>query len=271
MDLAFRDLGGRGPVIVFLHGLFGSSQNWVGMGRRLVDLGLGRCLLLDLRNHGDSPHAATHTLADCVQDVADWARLHDSTGPLRLIGHSMGGLVAMGFALRHPDKTAGVASLDIAPRPYPPEHGPELKALRTDISRCRSRAELDALLAPVLPQTAQRQFILTNAVRDGEGFRWRLNAPVLEASSLNRDFTDFAGTKERYDGPSLLVAGGRSSYVTDVDHPIMLRYFPRAAVRTIARADHWLHISAPDELAGILEDFLRSSEVDAIKGRAARR
>ncbi len=74
MDLAFRDLGGQGPPIVFLHGLFGSSQNWVGMGRRLLDM--GRIMLVDLRNHGDSPHAAEHSLAACVQDVAEWAGLH---------------------------------------------------------------------------------------------------------------------------------------------------------------------------------------------------
>ncbi len=257
MDLAFRDLGGTGPPIVFLHGLFGSSQNWVGMGQRLVDL--GRCLLVDLRNHGDSPHAPTHTLADCVQDLADWALLH-APGQLRVIGHSMGGLVAMGFALAHPEIVAGVASLDIAPRPYPEEHGPELQALRSDISACRSRAELDALLAPFLPDARMRQFILTNAVRNGDGFRWRLDASVLESSTVNGDFARVTG---RYDGPALLVAGGRSSYVTAADRAVMLRFFPNAALETIPEADHWLNVSAPEELAGILVQFLRRTGRDA--------
>ena len=131
MDLAFRDLGGHGQSIVFLHGLFGSSQNWVGTGRRLS--GLGRCLLVDLRNHGGSPHAAEHSLAACVQDIADWARTH-APGPLTLVGHSMGGLVAMGFAIAHPEVTAGVVSIDIAPRSYSSDNSAELKALHSDIS-----------------------------------------------------------------------------------------------------------------------------------------
>ncbi|MGA2613211.1 MAG: alpha/beta fold hydrolase [Spirochaetia bacterium] len=264
MDLAFRDLGGRGPSIAFLHGLFGSSQNWVGMGRRLS--GLGRCLLVDLRNHGDSPHTAEHSLAACVQDIADWARTH-APGPLTLVGHSMGGLVAMGFAVAHPDRTRAIASLDIAPRPYPPEHEAEFRALHVDISRCRSRAELDSLLADVLPDPGVRQFILTNAVRDGRGFRWRLNVPALESSTLSGDF---AAVEGRYDGPALLVAGGKSRYVTRDDLPVMRRHFPAAVFETIPQADHWLHVSAPEVLADVLGSFLRGFAPDAIKGRVSR-
>ncbi len=264
MDLAFRDLGGQGPSIAFLHGLFGSSQNWVGTARRLS--GLGRCLLVDLRNHGDSPHAPEHSLAACVQDVADWAQAH-APGPLTLIGHSMGGLVAMGFAIAHPDLTRAVASLDIAPRSYPTGHEAEFRAFHMDISRCRSRAELDELLGPLLPDAGVRQFILTNAVRDGQGFRWRLNAPALEASTVS---ADFAGVDGRYDGPSLLVAGGRSPYVTEQDVAVMHRHFPAAVFVKIAQADHWLHVSAPDSLARILTDFLQDSATDAIKGRVSR-
>jgi len=254
VDLAFRDLGGQGPPIVFLHGLFGSSQNWVGMGRRFLDL--GRCLALDLRNHGDSPHTPEHSLAGCVEDVVDWARLHAS-GPLRLIGHSMGGLVAMGFALAHPELAASVASLDIAPRFYPPEHEAEFHAFHMDISQCRSRRELDGLLRPILPDPGVRHFILTNAVRDGEGFRWRLNVPALESSTVSGDFEKLPGT---FDGPAILVAGGRSSYVTPADQSVMRRSFPRAEFETIPHADHWLHVSAPDELTQILMRFLGPSD-----------
>ncbi len=264
MDLAFRDLGGQGPPIVFLHGLFGSSQNRVGMGRRL--LYKGRIMLVDLRNHGDSPHAAEHSLAACVQDVAEWAGLH-APGRLRLAGHSMGGLVAMGFAIAHQDLTAAVVSLDIAPRAYAPEHEAELRAFHADISRCRSRAELDDLLMPILPDAGVRQFILTNAVREGEGFRWRLNVPALEASTVSADFANVTGT---YEGPSLLVAGGRSPYVTEADLSVMRRRFPAAAIKTIPEANHWLHVSAPDALVETLRGFLRDIASDAIIGRVSR-
>jgi pimeloyl-ACP methyl ester carboxylesterase len=254
MDLAFRELGGSGAPIVILHGLFGSSQNWAGMGRRLTSL--GRVFALDLRNHGDSPHAATQTLADCVGDLHDWARAH-AREPLRLIGHSMGGLVAMGFALAHPDLTAGVASVDIAPQPYPRDHEKEFSALRTDIGGCTSRAEVDALLAPLVPDIRTRQFLLTNAVRDGAGFRWRCNVEALDRHTVSDDFSQSSG---RFDGASLLVACGMSGYVHAQDHEVMRRFFPGVRIRTIAAADHWPHVTAPGELAAFLFEFL-----DAIK------
>jgi pimeloyl-ACP methyl ester carboxylesterase len=250
MDLAFRDLGGDGQPFVILHGLFGSSQNWAGMGRRLLDR--GRCFLLDLRNHGDSPHASEHSLSVCVRDVFEWASRH-SPRPLRLIGHSMGGLVAMGFAIAHPELTAAVASLDIAPRAYPGEHDVELRALSTDIGSCRSRKDLDDLLSPILPDPFVRQFILMNAVRDGEGFRWRIDAAILASSTVARDFADVSGS---YDGPALLVAAGKSSYVDEEGREAMRRHFPAARMVTIPEADHWLHVSAPGPVHRLLSDFL---------------
>ncbi len=249
MDLAFRELGGDGGPIAILHGLFGSSQNWAGMGRRLAVH--GRVFAVGLRNHGDSPHARPHSLDACVEDLAEWSRLH-VPGPLRLIGHSMGGLVAMGHALRHPDTTMGVAAIDIAPRPYPPDHERELLALRTDIGTCRTRPELDALLAPIIPEERQRQFLLTNAVHDGQGFRWRIDADVLAGNTVSEDF---AGMTGRFDGEALLVATG-SGYVKDKDPDVMRSFFPNAHIVPLPAADHWPHVSAPVALESALGDFL---------------
>lgn len=261
MDLWFRDLGGSGEPIVILHGLFGSSQNWAGMGRKLSPS--GHLFALDLRNHGESPHAPTHSLADCVQDLADWA---DARGlrRLRLIGHSMGGLVAMGFALRHPQRTSGAASIDIAPRPYPPEHAGELSAMKTDIRSCRSRAEVEAVLLPMVPDVRTRQFLMTNAVRDGEGFRWRPNVPVLERSTVASDWAD---TEGRYEGEALLIACGKSSYVQEQDHALMRRFFPRVRIETLAAADHWPHVTAPRELEAALRAFLERAAISAADPR----
>jgi esterase len=250
MELSYRTLGGEGAPIVILHGLFGSSQNWAGMGRRLVSE--GAVYALDLRNHGDSPHAPTHTLSDCVGDLHEWVTVHTQE-PVRLIGHSMGGQVAMGFAAALPGLVAGLAVLDIAPRPYPADNEKELRAMRTDIGGCRTRAEVDALLTPLLPDLRVRQFVLTNAVREGEGFRWRLNVETLAARSVSSDFADFAG---RYEGPSLLVACGKSPYVQEEDRVLMTRYFPAVQFRTIPEADHWPHISAPAALEKTLHEFL---------------
>jgi pimeloyl-ACP methyl ester carboxylesterase len=262
MDLAFRDLGGRGGPIVFLHGLFGSSQNWAGMGRRLTTL--GRVFALDLRNHGDSPHEPSHSLRDCVQDLREWVRAR-SFDQVRLIGHSMGGLIAMGFAIAHPDLAACVASIDIAPRPYPPEHGEELRALKTDISGCRSRAELEQLLLPLVPDLRARQFLLTNAARKsaghvgaaGEGFRWKPNVNALEKNTVAADWAAVTGI---YEGEALLVAAGKSDYVRPEDHEVMRRYFPRAEIVTLPGADHWPHVTAPAALEAVLRGFLDAIE-----------
>jgi esterase len=256
MDLAFRALGGEGGPIVILHGLFGSSQNWVGMGRKLSSL--GTVYAVDLRNHGDSPHTPSHSLADCVQDLVDWAQARGLQS-LRLIGHSMGGLVAMAFAIAHAELAEGVATIDIAPRPYPPEHGKELLALKTDISACRTRADVDQLLLPIVPDTPTRQFLLTNAVRDGQGFAWRLNVSVLEKSSLSSDWGRVTGTFEK---EALLVAGGKSSYVRAADHAVMRRFFPRARIETIAEADHWPHVTAPAHLEALLRGFLQRCAIN---------
>ncbi len=159
----------------------------------------------------------------------------------------------MGFALQDAERTAGVASIDIAPRPYPPEHGEEFAALRTDIAACRSRAEVEAAILPLIPDTRTRQFLLTNAVRDGDGFRWRPNVPVLEHHTVTSDWGDARGT---YGGEALLIACGRSSYVQPADHEAARRFFPNARVETIAAADHWPHVTAPRELEAALRGFL---------------
>ena len=255
MELAFRDLGGSGPPLLFLHGLFGSSQNWASVARRLSDL--GRAVALDLRNHGSSPHAPTHTLADCVADLEGWAARHAGGDPVRLVGHSMGGLVAMAFAIAHPGAVGALAVIDIAPRAYPLDHEREFEALRTDIGAAAGRADLDAILAPVLPDPAARAFMLTNAVRraTSHGFQWRINTPALLTSTISRDFAAVTGT---FDGPALFVAGGRSSYLTSGDHPQIHARFPRARIEVIPGADHLPHVSAPVELEAILRGFLGS-------------
>jgi esterase len=251
VSLSFRDMGGDGPPIVILHGLFGSSQNWASVGRRLASI--GHCLALDLRNHGDSPHHPSHTLSDCIEDVSLWCERHEPR-PVTLIGHSMGGLVAMGFAIARPDRIERLVVVDIAPRVYPIDHEREFAALAMDISGCAARGELDERLRPVIPEDRLRAFILTNAVRSDGGFHWRCNTEALRKARL---FSDFSGVHGQFGGEVLFLVGGRSDEVKPEDGRRIKQYFPRAEVSVIAEGDHWMHVSAQDSFLEALESFLK--------------
>jgi pimeloyl-ACP methyl ester carboxylesterase len=193
------------------------------------------------------------SLDDCAEDLREWVSARPAA-PAILIGHSLGGMAAMGFAMAHPELVAGVCAIDIAPRPYPADHAREIACLETDIRGCATRADLDALLAPMLPDARERAFLLMNAVRDGAGFRWRLNVPALKTQTVSDGPGPDAGS---FRGESLLIACGRSRYVREEDHAAMLRHFPRARIETIPDADHWPHVTAPDVLQALLSEFIR--------------
>ncbi len=255
MRLAHTDFGGRGRPILILHGLFGSAKNWAGVGRYLS--AWGRAYALDLRNHGQSPRSASHSLEDLVGDLEEWIGAVLSEAPV-LLGHSMGGMAAMGYALRHPSLVRALAIVDIAPRSYRRNYEAELRALRLDLSGFGSRAQIDRALVPLLPDARTRQFFQTSIEHGPQGFRWTVNGPALEESSLVRG--PEPAWEGRYEGPALLVRGGASTFVGEEDLARMTALFPRLRVLTIPGADHWVHASAPqafrEAIAGFLSEVL---------------
>jgi esterase len=252
LRLAHLDFGGRGLPIVILHALFASARNWASVGRFLSDY--GHCYALDLRNHGRSPRSAAHSLQDMVSDLEEWCRENLVTEPV-LLGHSMGGLVAMAYALRRPEGVRALIAVDIAPRAYHPSYEREFRALRLDISKYASRAQIEQALVHLLPDERVREFFLTNIEKTDGGYRWTTNGPALEASRFlsGSDHTALDGT---YEGPVLVVAGESSGFVTIDDYPHLFRLFPRANVQIIAGADHWVHASAPAAFRETLRGFL---------------
>ena len=256
MKLNYREFGGEGAPIVILHGLFASSRNWVSVGKALTDH--GRAYALDLRNHGDSPHAESHTLEDLVGDLEEWLTAQRLQQPI-LVGHSMGGLAAMAYSLAHPRALRGLAVVDIAPRAYHPDFEQELAALSLDLSPFRSRGEIDEALRPIVPDEDVRQFLEMNAERADGGYRWKINVSALRHSpfAAGSEFAPFddslAGGSEV---PALLIAGGESDYVREEDIPLFRRYFPNASVEVIPGCGHWLHYICSDSFLRMLTRFI---------------
>ena len=250
---------GAGPPLVFLHGLFGSSDNWQTLARRFAepDEGFGEsrtCILLDLRNHGRSPHLDAHGYAEMAADVAQFLAdnwIHEAA----VLGHSMGGKVAMTLALAEPDLVSELVVVDMGPQAYKRGHDEIFRAMRRlPLTQNRSRGELDALLRADVPEAGVRQFLLKNLRREREGYAWKLNLDVIE-----RDYPRIleAVTAEApFEGPALFVRGAESGYVRDGDWPGIQALFPAAELVTVAGAGHWVHAEQPEALYGAVRGFL---------------
>lgn len=244
---------GEGPPLLLLHGLFGSLENLGGVAQRLADS--WQIHALDLRNHGRSPHAEVFTYAAMAADVAHYL---DSQGldQVALLGHSMGGKIAMTLALQSPGRVARLIIADIAPVHYPPHHDSILAGLEAlDTAGLLSREAADAQLKPWVPEIAVRQFLLKNLVREGPGgFRWRLNLPVIRR--CYHEILQGQLGLGRYDGPVLFIKGGRSDYILPSQQPAVLSCFPAAQLRVIPGTGHWLHAEKPDLFASLCRRFL---------------
>jgi pimeloyl-ACP methyl ester carboxylesterase len=252
MKLYHVDLGGTGkPPLVILHGLLGSSTNWRTAG---TDLARGfHVFALDLRNHGESPHASEQTFDLMSMDVIEWL---DRNGMSRshLLGHSLGGKVAMWLACMFPERVRSLCVVDIVPKPYPADASVFDALLRLDLKGVTSRNEADARLRPDVPDRALRLFLLSNLGRSGDGqLTWRVNLPVLAASlpAVRRSPLEAA---DRYTGRTLFVFGAKSSFFGPGDEEIVLRHFPSARIRVLPESGHYPHVDdRPSLVRAILE------------------
>jgi pimeloyl-ACP methyl ester carboxylesterase len=236
-----------------LHGLFGSLVNWRSIAKRLA--ATRRVISVDLRNHGRSPHAAAQSYETMADDV-DELRASLAVGSSDVMGHSMGGKVAMLCALRRPDTVRRLVVVDIAPRAYPTADTAVVDALlELEPSQYDVRSEVDAALGRRIADRGLRSFLLMNLMRDDEGrFRWRINLSAI-ASSLG-EIGAAIDAEGPFSGPTLFVRGGRSSYLVDADLESIADRFPRAQIVTVASAGHWVHVDAPDRFCDLVTSFL---------------
>lgn len=244
-------LGGQGDWVLLLHGLFGAGDNLGGLGRELAEY--DRVVLVDLRNHGRSPHSDEMSLPLLAADIA---ALLDHLGIDRaaLVGHSLGGKVAMELALNLPGRVGRLVVADIAPVRYPPHHQTILGALGgLELENLRSRGEADNQLALAIDEPAVRQFLLKSLYRDNTGFHWRFNLealrdcyPQLSAAPQGLPFA----------GPTLFIKGELSDYIKPEFEAAMRAAFPHFQFRMIAGAGHWLHAERPVAFNRLVRHFL---------------
>lgn len=249
----FRQTYGNGPPLVIIHGLFGASGNWVTLARNVYAEHF-RTITLDLRNHGRSPHDGAFSYEDMSRDILE---LFEDEGleHAHILGHSMGGKLAMHLALEHPGIVDRLVVADIGPQDYPARHGALFNAMEAlHPEHHGSREEIDAVLSRDIPTAPVRQFLMKNLERDGEGYRWTLNLPAIRNA-----YSDIIGpieSWETFDGEVLFVRGEESDYLLESDMPRIRALFPFADMETIEDAGHWLHAEQPDVFARITLKFL---------------
>lgn len=255
IELFHREFGGEGkPPLVLLHGLLGSSRNWMAAGRDLAER--YRVFALDLRNHGRSPHTGEHNYQAMVEDVLGWL---DRAGLERvyLLGHSMGGKTAMRMACRHPERVKALVVVDISPRAKEPNHVAEFRALnKLPLEKIASRAEADRMLAEEVSSWSMRQFLLTNLVRQPDGsFGWQVNLEGL-TRHLGETGKNPLAEEDRYEDSALWIVGGKSNFVGPEDRDLIRRHFPRLRMEIFPASGHNPHIEDRPHFVETVRRFL---------------
>ena len=243
LDLAFQAVG-DGPPLLILHGLFGSGSNWRSVARKLS--ASHRVICVDLRNHGASPWAASMTYAEMAADVLQLIERQGLERP-SVIGHSMGGKVAMALALQQPQAIDRLVVVDIAPVDYVDRLSPFAEAMRTvDTVHAASRDEVRQRLADVLPDASVAPFLVQNLVARNSHFDWRINLPVISAAIPSLSAFPAALRSLTFERPVHVIAGGRSDYVKRDDGAQFRPMFAQAQVEFIDTAGQWVHADQPD-------------------------
>jgi esterase len=253
MKLHYESEGAGDPVVI-LHGLMGSCENWRSVRAEWAKRFFVICV--DLPNHGKSPHAATVDLGSMGDDVMETVRALGIFTPILLVGHSLGGKVAMQMASEHAERVCGLVVVDISPRAIQPVHLFVLRACQQlDLAAAQRRSELDTALAAFIPQLETRDFLLKNVARDSFGqFVWRV--PLQNLIDNYRVVSVAPPLVAPYAGPSLFVAGETSPFRMRDDEALIRGWFPAARFVTIPDAGHLVHTDQPEAFVSAVRVFL---------------
>ena len=246
------------PPLIIAHGLFGSGRNWGVIARHLADT--RDTVTVDMRNHGSSPRAATQSYPDMAADLAEV--ISTLSGPVDVLGHSMGGKAAMVLALIRPDLVRRLVVADIAPVAYTHDQTQHIAAMRgLDLTNLASRSEADRRLSASTPDPALRAFFLQSLDLKSQPPEWRLNLNVLE-SEMHRivGWPDITGS---FPHATLFLSGGESRYVLPEHRATIRALFPKSRFARLPGAGHWLHAEKPREFEETVRVFLTAPDSDA--------
>jgi pimeloyl-ACP methyl ester carboxylesterase len=241
--MLYSKIEGSGKPLLILHGFLGMSDNWKTLSGQYAAAGF-QVHALDLRNHGRSFHSYEFTYEAMVQDIVDYCAA-SHIGTTDLLGHSMGGKVAMLFAVTYPEKVDKLIIADIAPKYYAPHHDDIMAALNAvDFSKKPDRHEVEEIMKPYVPDFGTRQFLMKNLYWKTPGqlaFRFNLDVFNKNMDLIGEPLPENA----LFEKPALFIRGANSGYIHDDDRALIKHHFPKAALVTIKNAGHWLHAENP--------------------------
>jgi esterase len=253
MLLHYQTLG-QGQPLILLHGLFGSANNWNTIAKHFAQT--HQVISVDLRNHGQSPHHESQTYTEMADDLLELCdALHLDS--IHLLGHSLGGKVAMQFATQFPERMDKLIVVDMAIRSYADVQTYLIDSMMAvDLATVKSRNEANQLLSSSIENEKVRQFLLMNLVKSDGGLQWRINLPALKANYplIRQAVCESA----HYDKPCLFIRGERSDYVRDDDIEHIKAHFTQAQFASLP-AGHWVHAEQPQAFIGVTAQFLTNS------------
>jgi len=254
VSLNYKRFGEGAPVLI-VHGLFGSLDNWQTIARKISEIGY-EVFILDMRNHGKSPHVNEMNHSLMAEDIKAFIQEHNLP-PVYLIGHSMGGKTAMQLALTTPELIAKLIVVDIAPKPYVPHHNTYFEAMESlAVESLTSRRAADEALQEKVKNIAIRQFLLKNLDRTNSGFRWKFNLVALR-----NNYEKLIGgiqLESTYNKPTLFIGGKQSDYISVSDQAAIQEFFPNSDIQYVENSGHWVHAEQPEKFLEILTTFVEN-------------
>jgi len=241
---------GKGQPIVILHGFLGMGDNWKSIAKKLSER--FEVHLPDMRNHGKSPHSSDFTYEDMVNDVKNYIE-HHHLKEIILIGHSMGGKIAMLFSSLHSEFVSKLVVVDISPKKYQPHHDDILQSLKLlKESHLSSRIEAEDILSQKIKDKGVRLFLLKNLKREADNtlsLKPNIDVFLENRHEIGRALSEDA----TYLGEILFIKGENSAYIRDNDEKLISKHFTDYSIKVIDNAGHWVHAENPK---GFLETVL---------------